>query len=350
MRRCLRGFGSHATTLIDQHSPTSTGRVSFAVVAGMLVMLGVFAYVSSSKVVYQHSAHAANAENAPLKGALLQGKKPSDVFNPHRNCASMPVRAGVSEFCDWDLNVTCPALPVAGKKWVIATSLYGKDPRYTEGVLASLAVSRYRYPGWIFRVYHDSSVPASSLQLLRKANIELVKVAEPSNGATGRFWRFLANDDPLVELFIVRDGDSRPLARETSAVCAWIDSGKRFHVMRDYRGHTGLMAGMWGARTSLIHNMSLLMSRWNYLTHGVEAIGDQIFLRDVIWSQVQSETLGHDAYFCDRFVGGVPFPTQRTRDLAFVGEQVLASGKLNPGKCVVKTPTQCRGDPSWIYG
>ena len=53
----------------------------------------------------------------------------------------------------------------------------------------------------------------------------------------GMFWRFLALNDPLVDIFIVRDTDSRINIREERAVNEWLESDKLLHVMRDHPHH-----------------------------------------------------------------------------------------------------------------
>ncbi len=72
----------------------------------------------------------------------------------------------------------------------------------------------------------------------------------------GLFWRFLVEDDPDVDFFLVRDADSVMNIKECAAVEDWLASGKAFHVMRDLPIHAELiLAGMWGAHRGNIGNM-----------------------------------------------------------------------------------------------
>ena len=77
----------------------------------------------------------------------------------------------------------------------------------------------------------------------------------PPTGS-GLFWRFLVEDDPDVDIYLVRDADSVINVKERWAVADWLNSGKAFHVMRDNPQHSELMlAGMWGAHRGNIGGM-----------------------------------------------------------------------------------------------
>ena len=65
----------------------------------------------------------------------------------------------------------------------------------------------------------------------------------------GMLWRFIPVLDPMVDLMVSRDLDSRLTAREQAAVEEWLTTGLAFHVMRDNPQHgTEILGGMWGAR------------------------------------------------------------------------------------------------------
>ena len=116
----------------------------------------------------------------------------------------------------------------------------------------------------------------------------------------GTFWRFLVEDDPSVDIYLVRDADSVVNVKERWAVADWLKSGKAFHVMRDNPQHSELMlAGMWGAHRGNIGEMRERVER------AVEAgknVGnnltlDQHFLRNVIWPIARNSVQIHDDYF-----------------------------------------------------
>ena len=75
----------------------------------------------------------------------------------------------------------------------------------------------------------------------------------------GMYWRFLAIEDPTVDLFIVRDVDSIISEREELAVDDWIKSDKVMHVLRDHPHHYyKILGGMWGFKnykeSSILNN------------------------------------------------------------------------------------------------
>lgn len=50
----------------------------------------------------------------------------------------------------------------------------------------------------------------------------------------GMLWRFLVLEDRDIDIFIVRDVDSRISKREENAVNEWVKSNKEIHVIRDH--------------------------------------------------------------------------------------------------------------------
>ena len=55
-------------------------------------------------------------------------------------------------------------------------------------------------------------------------------------------WRFFPTLDPQVDMYMVRDLDSRISEREVAAVTEWIQSGKSVHSMRDHPDHYAPMS------------------------------------------------------------------------------------------------------------
>jgi hypothetical protein len=116
----------------------------------------------------------------------------------------------------------------------------------------------------------------------------------------GLFWRFLVEDDPSVDIYVVRDADSILNLQERWAVGDWLKSGKAFHVMRDNSQHSELMlAGMWGAHRGNIGGMEARIRKFvaaaarvaNYTT------ADQHFLRQEIWPFARDSICIHDSFF-----------------------------------------------------
>lgn len=195
---------------------------------------------------------------------------------------------------------------LSGKKRVLAFSLWGNQPKYLRGALQNLLVQPQIYPGWVCRFYLDESVPAEFIQVLQMQGAEIVQSQSSSLGEK-LAWRFQVANDPGVAYFLVRDADAVINPREAEAVQAWIDSGRYFHVMRDWWTHTDLMlAGMWGGIAGLLPNLGKLYQ--NYSSKHVPTPNiDQWFLRDCIWSLVKPSCLIHDR--CFRVLNSEAYPT-----------------------------------------
>jgi hypothetical protein len=191
--------------------------------------------------------------------------------------------------------------PETSGRNIIAFSLWGNDRRYIEGAQHNAIVARYLYPGWTARFYVDASVAEPVRKALSYQGAQVVEA--PSDWPAekyGLFWRFLVEDDPAVDIYVVRDADSVLNIKERAAVEDWLASGKAFHVMRDLPTHAELiLAGMWGAHRGNIGGMRARVEA--HLDSPVkrlnDAITDQVFLRREIWPIARQSALVHDDHF-----------------------------------------------------
>ena len=183
---------------------------------------------------------------------------------------------------------------------VIAYSLWGANPRYVEGATRNCIVARHLYPGWTPRFYVDDSVPISARRDLTREGAQLRQVPSMPANRFGLFWRFLAEDDPEVALYLVRDADSVPSIKEAVAVGDWLASGQPFHVMRDFVTHSEIvLAGMWGAHRGNIPHMgkrimAFAKDREKILNSRVD---DQLFLRREVWPWMRGRAFVQDSWF-----------------------------------------------------
>ena len=208
---------------------------------------------------------------------------------------------------------------------VISFSLWGQHPRYLRGALHNAIRAGFVFPGFKCRYYVDQSVPQDVIDALAGTGAELVvEEGEPSNRHR-LTRRFLVADDPAVARYIVRDCDSLVNAREATAVSVWADSGKPFHVMRDWWTHTDpILAGMWGGLGGVLPPMGPLIE--SYRSKEIETPNwDQWFLRDRIWPSIRSETLVHDRLFTTE--GSLPFPGIQPMGNLHVGQNEFAVRK-----------------------
>lgn len=243
---------------------------------------------------------------------------------------------------DFDVVARVGAMPFAKHSaWVLSYSLYGSDPRYTDGALENAELYSVIYPGWTMRVYHDNTVPAGILEYLQEQNVQLFDMSA-SLLANKMSWRFSAASDGDVARFCSRDIDSRLSHREKAAVEEWVDSGRKFHVMRDHPSHSKspMSGGMWCGTSDSMPDMvqSLAQRRMQH-----QYSQDMEFLTDVVWPIAKMSVLQHDSFSCEKY-GGKAFPTPRN-GWEHVGS-VYIDGKMREGDIDIlrnaKIPEACR--------
>lgn len=200
---------------------------------------------------------------------------------------------------------------------ILSFSLWGDKPIYTYGMLKNIELAPSVYPGWSIYVYHDESVPFTTLRELKRSEVMLRDMT--NSNIYGMFWRFLANDENERGYTIFRDADSRLSPREKLAVEEWMRSGKSIHVMRDHPYHyipygtnkMGILGGMWGIKAGK-KRFAEDIENFNKEIRGYGS--DQEFLVGV-YEEFQNDMLVHD-----EFNGGSKFPIPR-RNYHFVGER-----------------------------
>ena len=168
---------------------------------------------------------------------------------------------------------------------IISISVWGNDPRYIVGANRQYELAKLYYPDWEFRIYTDNKN--------KFVNLTDANIIEVTDGSYGMFWRFRAMFESDDNIVIVRDSDSRITIREQRAVNDWLNSDKKFHTFRDHDAHfefpiIGCAFGYKGKFSTPVFNlMNKYTEQLNYY------VGDQIFLRDVIWPLVQDNALVH---------------------------------------------------------
>lgn len=236
-----------------------------------------------------------------------------------------------------------------GGLWVLSYSLYGNKSSYVCGMVETAKQDSSVYPGWEVRVYHNNEVPSDILRKLETLeNVRLINVvwecpewvAQQLNPAS---WRFLVASDPAVEVYAIRDADSRPSIREKAAVDEWIRSGTAFHIMRDHPAHNpsnfaAILAGMWGGLHGAVPNIEELLKEYSRnntaaMTQKFKYGYDQDFLWKHILPLATNNCLQHDSYYCVES-GGIAFPMTRQEAgsiVDFVGNafnRMMANGTV----------------------
>ena len=185
-------------------------------------------------------------------------------------------------------------------KKIISYSIWGNNPRYTQGAIQNAKLSSYYYPGWINRFYCGYDTPKDILKTLKNTNnTEIIIVKEPTDW-TGMFWRFYAASDS--DIMISRDSDSRISKREACAVNDWLSSNNDFHIMRDHPYHARpIMGGMWGCKNGILSNIKDLILNFNKIN---KYEIDQDFLSNMIYPIIKNRSTVHDPFYEQK-----PFPS-----------------------------------------
>ena len=156
----------------------------------------------------------------------------------------------------------CPSSSKMGQR-IISMSLYGSGLRYTMGAVRNAQLAPVNYPGWTLRFYVESprppgprhgAVPATIIARLQQLGAEIVEL---TTSLAPMLWRFTVVDDPTVDVFIVRDSDSRLTSRDSMVVDDWLKQDPKksvFHCIRDHPSHSSyaVSGGLWGARRAAL--------------------------------------------------------------------------------------------------
>jgi hypothetical protein len=241
---------------------------------------------------------------------------------------------------------------------VISYSVYGKDAKYIYGAIRNAQLCPAVFPGWTCRFYVDTNtVPREAQLKLQSYGGQVLPFPTLSHGKTigPMFARFMAATDETVELFIVRDSDSRLNERDKAIVDEWIASGKDFHVVRDHPYHcpTTVLGGFWGARRAGVSFVGQLISDWTLRKRVDKYEDDQFFLLNAVWPRVQHSLYTHDSYCCEKFKGSHPFPIQRKDDGEHCGQIFDEHDRPKQDHIdklkSIPAPMSCRGNASWTY-
>lgn len=242
---------------------------------------------------------------------------------------------------------------------VVSYSFFGsKESSFYKGIAVNAELVAKMYPGWIMRTYHnigpddiEGTKYLCSLSC-RNPHLDLCYIKDLERTFThlsltyGTMWRFLVMGDVTVDVFALRDLDATIYQREVDAVNEWLASNKTFHVMRDHSGHyDNILAGMWGAKNTngnVQQMQSLLHKMLEQSSKGYKSL-DQDLLKKIIWPLAKGDMMCHDSYYCKKFEGTKPWPSQRVNG-TFVGDK-------NNMRIKKECPKECRPPKheDWLF-
>jgi len=190
--------------------------------------------------------------------------------------------------------------PAARRRNILAFSLFGTDPYYRECAVTIARSAAGIFPEFTCRFYCAPEVPDTVRSALAGPGNQVMVVSANQPGRqhpfAGLLWRFLAFDDPDVDVVLVRDVDSPFTLRERAATDLWLVSDAPFLTIRDSLNHTEpLMAGMWGGFTGLLPPIGPVATR--FLPPDRSRYVDQRFLRRFVWPRIRDATLAVDSFY-----------------------------------------------------
>lgn len=194
----------------------------------------------------------------------------------------------------------------------ISFSLWGKNPKYNIGAIRNAELAATIYPDWTCVFFVNNTVPENTKNELNKFSHVIVKEMPDIDSWTNLFWRFNTCSDPMFNVCIFRDTDSRLNMREKKAVDHWLKQDKTFHIMRDHPHHGyPILGGMWGYKKNEKYDMPNLLANYK----ATDKYGtDYQFLGNILFPLIGDDKIVHDEFFDNK-----PFPTIR-QGSEFVGD------------------------------
>lgn len=187
---------------------------------------------------------------------------------------------------------------------------------YYEGLLENVRIIHEHFPGWGIFVYIGNDVPDWFVDVLVGKGITIRKTDE--TGSINMLYRFLAIEEPGVDLMIVRDADSRVHWKDRWAIREFVNSSYGAHAIRDNPVHViPMMGGLWGLRRSAAVPVLCCFQHYKDNQVIVSDVGkDQTFLNLYVWPRVRQNLLVHTSIaYNTGYDTIVPFPFKWTNDI-----------------------------------
>lgn len=209
-------------------------------------------------------------------------------------------------------------------KKVISFTLYGSIPKYCIGAIKNAEIAQKLFPDFFCIFYLDSTVPEKIVSRLKGFSNSQIRYIN-CESIPLRMYRYLAIDEPDVELFISRDTDSRLSLREKSVIDNWIKGDKNYILIKDnpfYHRTPEMLAGMWGMKKIYGFSMRSMIFEWmeKYSINDLSDVSlDQKFLSDVMYPKIQSDLAYYDNYNLNALNGALRIDFKRD-GYRYVGE------------------------------
>ena len=193
--------------------------------------------------------------------------------------------------------------------------MYGNNQRYIVDLDKIIHSYNQQLPDWKCRIYVAKDVNKRSIKELIDLGCEVIIMQKKGIDARYMNWRFLAIEDKEADAVIIRDIDSFCTPREKLMVDQWLNSEKKFHIIRDHVNHNApIMGGLWGIKKN---DIDIKMQAKKFLM--IDKYGsDQDFLKQMIYPLIKHDVMVHDSF--PRFPDENPIVIPMDLDEGFIGE------------------------------
>lgn len=170
---------------------------------------------------------------------------------------------------------------------VISSSLWGTDTRYLIGAIENKKIAEDLFPDWEYRIYLGSNCKFKTDLL--KNNINFIEIDENLKNY-GMFWRYYAISENNICIF--RDTDTRLLLREKKCIDEWLETDKKYHIIKDHPRHFDfpMLGGLWGIKGEMPKYMIDFMETYQKIN---EYLSDQIWLKQYVWPSIKNNVKIH---------------------------------------------------------
>jgi len=178
---------------------------------------------------------------------------------------------------------------------VFSFCLYGpRNPRYYMPLLENIQIVAQYFPGWKVYIYTGTDVDPEYIKVLQSySNVVLFPTGVL--GEANMIRRFMAIDEPDVDIMLVRDADSLIHWRDRWAIGRFVSQPEYVaHTIRDHIDHNArIMGGLWGLRKSagVVVADEYVAFKNNPIDFGIAH--DQNFLGARIYPKVLDRLLVH---------------------------------------------------------
>lgn len=155
-------------------------------------------------------------------------------------------------------------------KKIISFSLWGNNPIYTFGAIENVYLAQEIFPDWTVRIYYKNIPIGIKKELEKCNNCELILINNKNyDYGTNAMMRFKVLFDRTIDIFIIRDTDSRLCIEDKQYIDIWEKSNFDFYSLQDNpisQLNFFLQGGMWGGKKKFFDNnetINLLENEFN---------------------------------------------------------------------------------------